>query len=73
MCVCACVCVQLEGSCVELQTQVNQLQREVLGLTEDLDEKDKLIAQLTGDLAQAKEEVAKMQVLSHTDSCPTLT
>ena len=52
--------LQFEESCLQYQTHVDRLQKEILRLKERLENRDRVILDLNVELSQAKEDVAKM-------------
>ena len=51
---------QLEASCHDYQVMVDRLQKEVLHLHEQLENRDHAIVELNQELDKAKEDVARM-------------
>lgn len=52
--------MQLEGACINYQTQVDRLQKDVLRLKGRLEGRDKAILELNMEISQLNEDMAKM-------------
>jgi len=53
-------CLELETRYLESRAEMDQLRRELMKMTSQLDERDKTEQQLHGDIATLKEELVKL-------------